>query len=347
MRWLLMLCALAAAALAQAGALFAQDTLRLDQAREAAARAGKGVAVWLTLPECAGCAEMASQVFTQPALAARLRQDFVEARIDLASPAPLTDLDGASTTAADFARRLRLYATPSLAFFAADGALRYRYTGVLNADGLRQLLDYVRRGDYDRHPFVPRQPARPKLHAAPPPVNAPQQPQFSLSDSAGQRRSLADWRGRVVALAVGYTHCPDVCPTTLSELKTAIEQLPAGLRGRVQGVFATLDPARDSAAILAEYAAAFRPRGGRAITALRGDGEADTTALVRALQLHAERQPAADGADYTLDHSAGIYLFDARGRWLGVAAYQTPTAQLRADLLTLARRAGAPHPDRF
>lgn len=115
----------------------------------------------------------------------------------------------------------------------------------------------------------------------------------------------------------------------------------------MQGVFATLDPARDSAAILAEYAAAFRPRGGRAITALRGDGEADTTALVRALQLHAERQPAADGADYTLDHSAGIYLFDARGRWLGVAAYQTPTAQLRADLLTLARRAGAPHPDRF
>jgi len=88
MRWLLMLCALAAAALAQAGALFAQDTLRLDQAREAAARAGKGVAVWLTLPECAGCAEMASQVFTQPALAARLRQDFVEARIDLASPRP-------------------------------------------------------------------------------------------------------------------------------------------------------------------------------------------------------------------------------------------------------------------
>ena len=63
-----------------------------------------------------------------------------------------------------------------------------------------------------------------------------------------------------------------------------------------------------------------------------------------ALQPHAERQPAADGADYTLDHSAGIYLFDARGRWLGVAAYQTPTAQLRADLLTSPGRRAASGP---
>ena len=95
---------------------------------------------------------------------------------------------------------------------------------------------------------------------------------------------------RVVALSVGYTHCPDVCPVTLSELKAAIEALPPSLRPRVQGVFATLDPARDPLPLLRDYLASFNPTGGAPLVGLRGD-DADTARLIQQLQLVAERQP--------------------------------------------------------
>ena len=185
---------------------------------------------------------------------------------------------------------------------------------------------------------------RAPAHAAPPPVNAPQQPQFSLSDSAGQRRSLADWRGRWWRWR--WLHpCPDVCPTTLSELKTAIEQLPAGLRGRVQ-VFATLDPARDvgrhPGRIRRRLPPTRRPRHHR----LRGDGEADTTALVRALQLHAERQPAADGADYTWT-TAPAFICLTRAPLAGRGGLPNPDGAVARRSAHPGARAGAPHPDRF
>ncbi|MBK8579798.1 MAG: SCO family protein [Candidatus Accumulibacter sp.] len=86
-----------------------------------------------------------------------------------------------------------------------------------------------------------------------------------MSASDGRERRLADFRGQVVALSVGYTQCPDVCPTTLLVLKGAVEALPLVQRQRVQVLFATLDPDRDGLAMLKEYVAAFSPAGGRPV----------------------------------------------------------------------------------
>jgi cytochrome oxidase Cu insertion factor (SCO1/SenC/PrrC family) len=157
------------------------------------------------------------------------------------------------------------------------------------------------------------------LHASPPAGNLPLYPEFALAASDGRDRRLADFRGLVVALSVGYTQCPDVCPTTLSELKAAVEGLSPAQRRRVQVLFATLDPDRDGLAMLKEYAAAFSPASGRPVLGLRGSTRA-TAALISQLQLVAERKPSG-GAGYTVDHTAGVFLFDANGRLRGLAPY--------------------------
>src|SRR5713226_9715070 len=82
---------------------------------------------------------------------------------------------------------------------------------------------------------------------------------FDLTDHRGKRRSLADFRGKVVSISFGYTHCPDECPTTLADLAQAVKQLDA-LGGGVQVLFITVDPVRDTQQVLARYLAAFDPR---------------------------------------------------------------------------------------
>jgi protein SCO1/2 len=163
----------------------------------------------------------------------------------------------------------------------------------------------------------------------------PHQPAFRLQATDGRLLSTADFRGRVVALSVGYTACPDVCPTTLAELKHAVEALPADRRTRVQVLFATLDPERDSLQILRAYADAFRPRQGLPVLGLRGD-PAQTAALVREFQLVADRQPSAS-MGYTLDHTAGVFLIDGSGRLRGLSPHGQPVEKLAADLERLTR----------
>jgi protein SCO1/2 len=162
----------------------------------------------------------------------------------------------------------------------------------------------------------------------------PQHPEFELAGTDGQEHKMADFHGSGVALAVGYTQCPDVCPTTLAELKAAVESLPADRRQYVQILFVTLDPERDAIPLLRQYADAFRPQGGRPILGLRGNPE-QTAALIRQLQLVAEKQPSAS-MGYTLDHTAGIFLFDATGRLLGLSPYGQPLSKLNSDLLGIA-----------
>jgi protein SCO1/2 len=131
---------------------------------------------------------------------------------------------------------------------------------------------------------------------------------FSLTDHNGKLRTLADFRGKVVVLFFGYTHCPDVCPTTLAELAETMKRLGKDA-DRVQVLFTTLDPERDTAELLAQYVPAFGPT----FLGLRGDAEA-TARTAQEFKIFYQKQPGRTPGSYTLDHSAGTFLFDPQGR---------------------------------
>jgi protein SCO1/2 len=140
---------------------------------------------------------------------------------------------------------------------------------------------------------------------------------FELVDHNGQRRTLADFRGKVVLLFFGYTNCPDACPTALAEMAQLVERL--GPQGKqVQGLFITTDPARDTAQRLATYVTAFHP----SFLGLRGTPD-EIANVTKAFKVHFRTNaPAADThaghssepADYMVDHSTGILVFDRDGR---------------------------------
>ncbi|MGQ0546703.1 MAG: SCO family protein [Betaproteobacteria bacterium] len=132
---------------------------------------------------------------------------------------------------------------------------------------------------------------------------------FELTDHHGRRRSLADFRGKVVMLFFGYTSCPDACPLALAEMAEAVRRL--GQDGaRVQGLFATVDPERDTPKVLSSYVAAFHP----GFLGLRGTPE-ETERLAKEFKIHyrADKTHAGHGGHYMVDHSTGILVFDARG----------------------------------
>lgn len=131
---------------------------------------------------------------------------------------------------------------------------------------------------------------------------------FHLVDSGGAHRSLADYRGKVVMLFFGYTHCPDECPTTLAKMAQAVDRLGADGQ-RVQGLFVTVDPARDTPVVLAQYAPAFHS----SFVGLSADA-ATTAATAKDFKVFYEAQKAGANGVYTVDHSSGIFVFDTRGR---------------------------------
>ena len=151
---------------------------------------------------------------------------------------------------------------------------------------------------------------------------------FTLTDPAGRTRSLADYRGKAVALFFGYTQCPDVCPTTLAALAEATRALGSDA-DRVQVVFVTVDPDRDTAALLATYVPAFDAR----FVGLRGDAAA-TERTAREFKVIYQKVPGGAPDRYTMDHSAGIFLFDPQGR-LRVYESSPDPAVLAHDLRTL------------
>ena len=131
---------------------------------------------------------------------------------------------------------------------------------------------------------------------------------FHLVDFDGKPRSLADYRGKVVMLFFGYTNCPDECPTTLNKMAQAIDRLgPDG--SRVQGLFATIDPARDTPAVLRRYLSAFNP----SFVGLTGD-PTTIAATAKDFKLFYELQKPDAHGNYTVDHSSGIFVFDGAGR---------------------------------
>lgn len=159
--------------------------------------------------------------------------------------------------------------------------------------------------------------------------------ELSLPDAAGQRRTLADFKGKVCVIFFGYTQCPDVCPTTLAEVAQARKLL--GAEGaRVQGIFVSLDPERDTPAVLEAYVANFGPD----FVGLRGSAE-ETAAAARHFKIFFSKVPGKTEQTYTIDHSAGSYVLDAQGRVRLFMRYGIGAEKLAADLkILLAESAG-------
>ena len=157
---------------------------------------------------------------------------------------------------------------------------------------------------------------------------------FQLADHHGRPRSLADFRGKVVVLFFGYTHCPDVCPTTLAEMAETMRRLGRDA-DRVQVLFATLDPERDTAELLAQYVPAFWP----SFLGLRGDAEA-TARTAKEFKIFYQKQPGRTPDSYTLDHSAGTFLFDPQGRLRVYVGYGQGPDVFTNDIRELLRTAG-------
>lgn len=133
---------------------------------------------------------------------------------------------------------------------------------------------------------------------------------FTLTDQHGKRRSLSDFRGKLVLLYFGYIFCPDVCPTDLAAIARLLALLGADA-DKVQTLFVTLDPARDTAALLRKYVAAFDAR----FVALRGT-EAETRRVATLYKTYYEKVRPAGSNTYVIDHSAFIYLIDRAGRYV-------------------------------
>jgi protein SCO1/2 len=131
---------------------------------------------------------------------------------------------------------------------------------------------------------------------------------YVLPDVSGRARGNDDFKGKVTVVFFGYTQCPDVCPTTLAELAQVKKALgPDG--ERLQGVFITIDPERDTPDVLRAYVGSFDPT----FVALRGTPE-QTAAAAKAFKVFYAKVPGKDPGSYTMDHTAGSYVFDTEGR---------------------------------
>lgn len=138
---------------------------------------------------------------------------------------------------------------------------------------------------------------------------------FDLTDHTGRRRTLADFKGKVVLLFFGFTNCPDACPTALAEMAQVVKQVGAE---RVQGLFVTVDPMRDTPEKLASYVPAFHP----AFLGLRGSKQ-ELETVTKEFKIYYQARKDDPGGhsghgvehgSYTVDHSTGIYVFDKEGR---------------------------------
>ena len=131
---------------------------------------------------------------------------------------------------------------------------------------------------------------------------------FELTDHTGKPRTLADFRGKVVVVFFGFTRCPDVCPTTMLEIKQALQKLGTEA-DKVQVLFVTLDPERDTAAVLSQYVPAYDAR----FLGLYGDAAA-TLKTAKEFKVFFDKRAGASPESYTIDHTTASYVFDPAGR---------------------------------
>ena len=153
--------------------------------------------------------------------------------------------------------------------------------------------------------------------------------QFTLPDADGKVHSLADWKGKAVVVFFGYTQCPDFCPTTLAQLAAIRKSL--GAEGdRVQVVFITVDPERDTPAVLKAYVSNFGP----GVIGLRGTPE-QIAQVAREFKVFYAKVPGAAPGSYTVDHSAASYVFDPEGRVRLYVQYGADSKAVASDLKLL------------
>ena len=153
---------------------------------------------------------------------------------------------------------------------------------------------------------------------------------FSLTDHTGKARTLADFNGKVVSIFFGFTHCPDVCPTTLAEMKGVLDKLGPDDAKRVQVLFVTIDPERDTPALLANYVPAFHP----SFIGLAGSPEA-TAKMAKDFKVFYQKVPGKTPGSYSMDHSAGSYVYDPQGRLRLFVRHGMPLEGLVADFKLL------------
>jgi len=152
-------------------------------------------------------------------------------------------------------------------------------------------------------------------------------PVFSLQDSSDRPRTNEEFRGRWLLVFFGFTNCPDVCPTTLSEVAQVLEDL-GPQAANVQPIFISIDPERDRALGIDEYTQAFHPQ----ILGLAGSPEA-TQAAAASFRIYYSREDDQNAPDgYTMSHSPGLFLVAPDGQWLRQFAYGTPSTEILADL---------------
>lgn len=156
---------------------------------------------------------------------------------------------------------------------------------------------------------------------------------FALAGPDGVKRTLADFRGKVVAVFFGYTHCPDFCPTTMAELGQ-VKQLLGPDGSRLQAVFITVDPERDTAENLKNYVTAFDP----SFVALRPDTQEQLAAMAKDFKVYYKRVEGKSPGSYTMDHSAGMYLYDPQGRLRLYTRYGTEPEVLASDIRLLLKQ---------
>ena len=152
---------------------------------------------------------------------------------------------------------------------------------------------------------------------------------FRLLDHHGKSRTMADFRGKVVAIFFGFTHCPDVCPTTLSEMKRVMEILGKDA-SRLQVLFITVDPARDTAALLSQYVPSFNP----SFLGLVGD-KAAMAQVAQDFKITVRKVAGTSPDNYSVDHTAGTLVFDAQGRLRLFVNYGLEADKIAADIKRL------------
>lgn len=152
---------------------------------------------------------------------------------------------------------------------------------------------------------------------------------FALTDHNGNPRTLADYRGKVVTVFFGYTQCPDVCPTNLSTMAAVMKQLGAD-SDKVQVLFVTVDPERDTPELLKQYVPAFDPR----FVGLYGSLE-QTAAVAKEFKVFYRKSGDTGSPNYTVDHSAGTYVFDPAGRLRLYVKHGTTADDIAADIRRL------------